>query len=372
MMKRNVLAVVIPALLAAGAANAAEVYNKDGNKLDLTGKINAKYYSGKDSNNYFGNGDQTYARLGFKGETKVNDDLTGYGRFEYQFNASKAEDNNGSKGKTRYAYAGLKFGDFGSLDYGRNMGIAYDGISYTDVLPEAGGDTGYTDNLTGRNSGVLTYRNKNFFGLVQGWDFGLQYQAKHEDNNSEIQRQTGDGWGVSSSYTAPFGVGVIASYAKADRTDKQALDGRGKDAEVWAAGLKYDANNIYLATTYAEYHNLSYVNGSGSNKAASTLPGVAVGVAADKTKVFEAVAQYNFDFGLTPSLGYVSAKADDDTSSPKASGYLNKYVSVGANYAFNKNFSALVEYEINLIKDDNNASGSSTDDMVAFGVTYQF
>lgn len=35
MMKRNILAVVIPALLVAGAANAAEVYNKDGNKLDI-------------------------------------------------------------------------------------------------------------------------------------------------------------------------------------------------------------------------------------------------------------------------------------------------------------------------------------------------
>ncbi|MDT7081173.1 hypothetical protein RQL84_15890 [Citrobacter freundii] len=37
MMKRNILAVVIPALLVAGAANAAEVYNKDGNKLDTEG-----------------------------------------------------------------------------------------------------------------------------------------------------------------------------------------------------------------------------------------------------------------------------------------------------------------------------------------------
>ena len=32
-MKRNLLAVIIPALLVAGAANAAEIYNKDGNKL---------------------------------------------------------------------------------------------------------------------------------------------------------------------------------------------------------------------------------------------------------------------------------------------------------------------------------------------------
>lgn len=32
MMKRNILAVIVPALLVTGTANAAEIYNKDGNK----------------------------------------------------------------------------------------------------------------------------------------------------------------------------------------------------------------------------------------------------------------------------------------------------------------------------------------------------
>jgi len=57
MMKRNILAVVIPALLAAGAANAAEVYNKDGNKLDLYGKVDARHqFSSSKSDD----GDKTY------------------------------------------------------------------------------------------------------------------------------------------------------------------------------------------------------------------------------------------------------------------------------------------------------------------------
>ncbi|MGM3176194.1 porin [Dickeya lacustris] len=356
MMKRNILAVVIPALLAAGAANAAEVYNKDGNKLDLTGKIEAAHYFGDESKSVMGDGDQTFARLGFKGETKINSDLTGYGRFEYEFNASSAEDTNSADGKTRYAYAGLKFGDLGSLDYGRNRAVGYDGLSYTDVLPEQGGDSVYTDNITGRNAGVATYRNKNFFGLVDGWDFALGYQAKH-DGSTQYRKNTGDGWAVSSSYTAPFGVGVIGSYTAADRTDKQTADNRGKKAEAWATGLKYDANNVYVATTYGEYHNLSYKNATATS-------------AYDKTKVFEAVAQYNFDFGLTPSLGYVSAKADDDTAN--TSGYLKKYVSIGATYAFNKNFSTLVEYDINLIKDDSNQLGVKTGNTVAVGAIYQF
>lgn len=351
MMKRNFLAVVIPALLAAGAANAAEVYNKDGNKLDLYGKVVGLHYFSDDSSN---DGDQTYARLGFKGETQIANELTGYGRFEYQFDASGSEDQNASASKTRYAYAGFKFAEYGSFDYGRNLGIAYDGISYTDVFPEWGGDSSYTDSITGRSSGVATYRNKNFFGLVDGWDFAVQYQGKNEGDRV-VKRQNGDGWGVSSSYTSPIGVGVIGSYEAVDRTNVQSNDGHGDRAEAWATGLKYDANSVYLAATYGEYRNLTYINSNGP--------------ASDKTKVFEAVAQYTFDFGLTPSLGYVSAKAKDDSNGNND--FVTKYVSVGANYAFNKNMSVYTEYDINLL-DNDNAYGIANDDRVALGVVYQF
>ena len=45
------------------SVHAAEIYNKDGNKLDLYGKVKAvhSWTDGKDS-------DGTYARLGFRGE----------------------------------------------------------------------------------------------------------------------------------------------------------------------------------------------------------------------------------------------------------------------------------------------------------------
>lgn len=38
-MKLKIVAVVVTGLLAANVAHAAEVYNKDGNKLDLYGKV---------------------------------------------------------------------------------------------------------------------------------------------------------------------------------------------------------------------------------------------------------------------------------------------------------------------------------------------
>jgi len=43
MTKRTLLAAVMPLLIGLSSAQAAEVYNKDGNKLDLVGKINVSH-----------------------------------------------------------------------------------------------------------------------------------------------------------------------------------------------------------------------------------------------------------------------------------------------------------------------------------------
>ncbi|MEC5320264.1 porin [Brenneria populi subsp. brevivirga] len=369
MMKRNILAVVIPALLAAGAVNAAEIYNKDGNKLDLNGRVDARHLFSDDSGN---NGDATRARIGFKGETQITSDLTGYGRYESEIRSSSNESN--GTVRTRFAFAGLKFADFGSLDYGRNQAIGYEGISYTDVLPIFGGDQSYTDTQTGRKNGLLTYRNKDFFGLVDGLNFGLQAIGK-DKSDTEAGRNTrtdsdlkanGDGWGTSLSYESDIGLGVIASYSAVQRTAAQntAADGTGKKAETWAAGVKYDANNLYLAAIYGEYTNVPFDGG----------------ISLDKTEIFEAVAQYTFDFGLTPSLAYVQAKGKQNTSAAGNDDDVTKYVSVAATYAFNKNFSTYVDYKINLLDSDNpyvqaykrGDNGVSDDDVVGVGVKYQF
>ncbi|MEL7628535.1 porin [Pectobacterium aroidearum] len=362
MMKRNILAVVIPALLVAGTANAAEIYNKDANKLDLNGRVHAGYTFNNQSTQ---NEDNTYARLGFKGQTQITSDLTGYGTFEYQFDGNDTEDTNSSSGKTRKAFAGLKFADFGSFDYGRNVGVAYNGMAYTDVLPENGGDSSVTDTLTGRIGSAATFNTTNFFGLVDNLGFGLQYVAKDTTNEggdspiSRLDRQHGDAWATSLSYDTDFGVGMVASYGTYDRTQDQqaaAFGAKGDRADVWATGLKYDANNIYVAATYGEARNFF--------RSSSTY-----GIA-DESKIFELVAQYNFDFGLTPTIAYVTRK---DKIENVANDYAVKYASIGGTYAFNKNFSTYVEYDINLLDEDKTKSfGQENGDIVNVGVIYQF
>ncbi|BBT70552.1 hypothetical protein WP8S18E06_18510 [Klebsiella sp. WP8-S18-ESBL-06] len=117
-MKMKALALLVPALLMAGAVNAAEMYNKDGNKVDLYGKVDARHTF---SDNAGDDGDETYAQIGFKGESQITNDLIGYGQWEYKTYANDTE-GAGDKSFNRLAFAGLKFANFGSFDYGRNYG----------------------------------------------------------------------------------------------------------------------------------------------------------------------------------------------------------------------------------------------------------
>ena len=74
-MKKSTLALVVMGIVASVSVQAAEIYNKDGNKLDVYGKVKAMHYM---SDNDSKDGDQSYIRFGFKGETQINDQLTGY------------------------------------------------------------------------------------------------------------------------------------------------------------------------------------------------------------------------------------------------------------------------------------------------------
>ncbi|HDZ8013906.1 TPA: porin OmpC [Citrobacter amalonaticus] len=398
-MKRKVLAMLVPALLIAGAAHSAEVYNKDGNKLDLYGKVDGLHYFSDDSSS---DGDMSYVRLGFKGETQIMDQLTGYGQWEYNVQANTTESDHGNSW-TRLGFAGLGFGQNGTFDYGRNYGVVYDVEAWTDMLPEFGGDT-YTQTdvyMLGRTNGVATYRNKGFFGQVDGLNFALQYQGNNENgglagqegtgNGNEARsmaKENGDGFGMSTSYDFDFGLSLGAAYSNSDRTDSQVTHGYGdrsreikyaggETAEAWTIGAKYDANNIYLATMYAETRNM---NAYGSGKYDDDTP---KGGIANQTKNFEAVAQYQFDFGLRPSIAYLVSKGKDlggqdrdgDGNARYTDKDLVKYVDVGMTYYFNKNMSTYVDYKINLLDNDDHFyadNGIATDDIVALGLVYQF
>lgn len=357
-MYKNLLTVLIIGTISS-AADAAEIYNKDGNKLDLYGQVAARHYF---SGNKAVDGDATFIRFGFKGETQINDILTGFGQWEYNVQGNNSEGTDATRGtKTRLGFAGLKVEDLGSLDYGRNYGIIYDVAAITDTPVIFDDETfSSTDNfMTGRANGLLTYRNHDFFGQLPGLNFGLQYQGANDEsqNNSRSPfNSNGDGYGFSVEYDTAANLSILGAYSNSKRTDQQnkLSLGEGERAEIWATGLKYDDNNLYLAATYAEAHNLSRVTNWGF---------------ANKTQNIELVAQYTFGSGITPQIGYFKSKAKN-LEGHSDQDILN-YWDFSLSYAVNKNMSVYVDYKLNKIKSDNSLSISS-DDQTGAGLTYHF
>ena len=98
--------------------------------------------------------------------------------------------------------------------------------------------------MNGRTNGVATYRNYDFFGLVDGLDFAIQYQGKN--SNRSTKKQNGDGYALSVDYNIN-GFGIVGAYSKSDRTNDQVADGNGSNAALWSLAAKYDAKNVYAA-----------------------------------------------------------------------------------------------------------------------------
>lgn len=367
-MKMRILCLFISMIVIPGAASAVEIYNKNGNKLNLTGKVSGVHYF---SDNNGINGDKSYLRFGFKGETQISDQLTGYGQWQYQAAANNAESQGTVNDKTRIGFIGVKFGAASSFDYGRNYGVVYDIAAWTDELPEFGADTYGVDNfLFQRGNGLVTYRNDGFFGMVDGLKFAIQFQGKN-GNNSEspngrgVLGQNGDGWGLSTKYDFGFGFALGAAMFSSDRTnDQNSPDvlGQGDKATAYTGGVKYDANNIYLAAMFTKSFNATRFG----NPFATAFG------FANKAENWELVTEYKFDFGLRPFLAFVSSRGIGIENYGTQS--LKKYVDVGTAYYFNKNMSTYVDYQINLI--DNNLftqdSGINTNNIVALGMVYQF
>lgn len=231
-----------------------------------------------------------------------------------------------------------------------------------------------TDNfMTSRNRNLLTYRNNNAFGYVDGLSFALQYQGKNGDNNKSsagMAKDNGDGYGFSTAYELGWGVTLGGGYSSSSRTPNQKAgvvtsegdsyySATGKRAQAWNVGGKFDANNVYLAAMYGQTQNTSRYGD--------------LDLIANKTENVELVAQYLFDFGLKPSIGYNQSKGKN-----LGNGYDNqdlvKYISVGSYYYFNKNMSAVVDYKINLLKDNDFTKeyGINTDNVLGLGLVYQF
>ncbi|WP_049010343.1 porin, partial [Citrobacter koseri] len=178
---------------------AMSIYNKDGNTLDIYGRVEGKIASGE--NSYAGSETRTNlgGRLGiyltrdldFIPETKI------VGRLEWQVRTEKNDSNTGDSDlKARYSYIGLSNKTWGELIVGRTKNPLYQVMKMTDKYKN------FTPNIY--SYGITTIDDSYQFNRQDGT---VQWNAKFAGNEIQLAWVAGNG---SSNEALDYG--AMASY----------------------------------------------------------------------------------------------------------------------------------------------------------------
>ncbi|HEY5715931.1 MAG TPA: porin [Psychromonas sp.] len=323
-IKKAILPAMISALLAT-SAQAANVYDVDGVSADVYGRM--QFDISDDGTDTDGTGS---ARMGFKGKSVINDDLSAIAKGEWQI----AAENSGKDDKqfaARHLYAGFASADYGTLIFGQTDTAFYQAVAATDIYNTYGyGAFGNVED--GRQEGQIIYTGE-FAGVYVGASYQFQddqFANPNEDDDDSTDDATTT---LDNSYALTLGYSIADVAVYAGYHVEQFADLENK--ENYAVSASYVLGDLYLAAVFAGSQQDDVADYQG----------------------YDLFASYNFDatkvFG-----GYTfqeNTETDEDTF---------EAVTLGAEYAFNEQLKTWIEYQADMI--------SGNDDAVTVALQYNF
>ncbi|MCG9583848.1 porin [Vibrio tubiashii] len=349
-MNKTLIALAVSAAAVATGANAAEIYNNDGNSIEMGGRAEARM-SLKDGKAE----DKTRVRLNFLGKAQISDNLYGLGFYEGEFTTNeqgaKTDVNESNDALTnRLMYAGLG-GAFGEVAYGKTEGALGVITDFTDIMAYHGNSAAYKIAVADRSDNMLAYKGQ-FSDLSLKASY--RFADAEKDGANGYQDNNANGYSLSAIYAiGDTGVKLGAGYADADQFVKVNNSNVLFDRSEYMLVASYEINDLYFAG--------AYVDGQDKEKTS--------GVKTDNTG-YEFAAKYTL--GQTV-LSTTYNKLEAKTSGTKSTAADN--VAVDATYYFQPNFRGYVSYNFNLLKagDNNNAvTKADAEDEIALGLRYDF
>ncbi|MDX2319465.1 MAG: porin [Moritella sp.] len=315
-MKKSLLALVLPSLFAS-TVGAVEVYNDNGQSVDVYGRAYAGHdFSGEDKNANYGN--DSYIRIGAKLKSDISESLSAFGRYELQWDLD--DDEKQTETKTRLAYVGIN-SDVGAFSFGRQYGAVelvadLTDSAYTNAYGNEALGVGKDHDGTGRDNSLLKYSNK--FGALQ-----LDASYRLDDNQNDLESDAA--YGLAAAYELDFGLTLAAGFNTSSPTDDY-------DASIFLVGASYKTGPVKLAATFAQ----------GSEFEGQNI---------DHTG-YELTFEYKITKQLRAQVLY-NAQETEDTTSSATTDSVDDLV-FGVRYDFNKKFRTIAEYRINGVtgKDD--------------------
>lgn len=339
-MKKTLAALAVAAFAAGtvSTANAVEVYNQDGAKLEIGGSFRA--YAGKtadasttaDKRSDLKNDG---SRINIKASQDLGNGLSAFAGYELRFGArtnteglenQRTSGSNFNNPSTRQLFAGLKYADIGALSFGRQNTNAND-VLLTD------GDyykSGNYNPLTTRSDKSVKFRSTEW----NGFSFGADYLFGNDTKGSNSYKH---GYGAALFYNTELPTATKLQFAAAYNQDAydRAGDSRTNTKDsAWLLSAKVAQGPFDFALAYGKTKTKDGILTASSSKV--------------KGDYWAIDAHYQV---IAPSKIYVQWERESSKNEGYPTKEIKNHYIAGVDYKFHKNVVTYVQYQRETIKD---------------------